>query len=242
MGRFGLVLKNSTFADPLKKALFGQNRSCPYVWSWDFKNEVFARPLKIVFLGQLGLIKRLKTLLGRGKCVLFTENGFWAEIGQNRILKVLVQTGQNRDFGTSQTGTFGRLPVIKFCLRTIVASKQWLVSFEPRKMSFRWNWRVPKWRFSRFSHFGEKSAILRKPHLELFLASNRALNAENVLFKPRMSSKTSLGVFCSDRSKSKNFRKIKVPTHALRPKNAQIRKIDLGRTRPEKYLLSWKLF
>ena len=103
-----------------------------------------------------------------------------------------------------------------------MASKQWLVSFEPRKMSFRWNWRVPKWRFSRFSHFGEKSAILRKPHLELFLASNRALNAENVLFTPQMSSKTSVRAFRSDRSKSKNFRKIKVPTHALRPKSGQI--------------------
>ena len=115
-----------------------------------------------------------------------------------------------------------------------------LLSFE--KMYFRWNWRVPKWRFSGFSHFGEKSSILRKPHLELFLASNRALNAENVLFTPQMSSKTSVRAFRSDRSKSKKFRKIKVPTHALRPKNAQIRKIDLGRTRKEKYLLSWKRF
>ena len=132
---------------------------------------------------------------------------FWAKIGQNRILKVQVQAGQNRDFGTSQTGTIGRVPVMKFCLRTIVASKQWLVSFEPRKMFCRRNWKVPKWRFSRFSLFGEKSAIWRKPHLELFLASNRALNAENVLFTPQMSSKTSVRAFRSDRSKLKNFSK-----------------------------------
>ena len=167
---------------------------------------------------------------------------FWAEIGQNRILKVQVQAGQNRDFGTSQTGTCGRLPVMEFCLQTILASKQWLVSFEPRKMLCRWNWRVRKWQFSGFSVFGEKSSILRIPRLELFLASNRALNAENVLFKPRMSSKTSLGAFRSDRPKSKIFPKIKVKTHALWPKNGQTWKIDLGKTRPQKLLLSWKLF
>ena len=80
----------------------------------------FGWSLKIVFQGQLGLIKRLNTLLGRADSILLTKKAFEAKIGQNSILKVLVQRGQNRDFGTCQTGTRGRLPVTKFCLRTIV--------------------------------------------------------------------------------------------------------------------------
>ena len=48
---------------------------CTYVCLWDSKNAHFGRSLKRVFLGQLGLIKRLPTLLGREKPVLFTQNG-----------------------------------------------------------------------------------------------------------------------------------------------------------------------
>ena len=80
--------------------------------------------LKECLLGHFGLIKRLTTLLGRAKCVLFTENGILSRNRAKSHFEGTIQAGQNRDFGTSQTGTCGRLPMIKFCLQTIMASKQ----------------------------------------------------------------------------------------------------------------------
>ena len=99
----------------------------------------------------------------------------FVKIRLQRLLQVLVQGGQNRDYRTSQNGPCGCLPRLKICLWTSVVSKCWCVSFRLSLILCRRNWGKRKSRFWQISLFGRKSSILRNAHLKLFRASKRVL-------------------------------------------------------------------
>ena len=134
---------------------------------------------------------------------------FLAKFDQNRLLKVLVQGGQNRDLRPSQNINCWCLLELKFCVLTSMKTKRWRVSFELLSIFCRRNWGVAKSRFCSISLFGQISVILRKLHLELFPASKHALTCLNVLAASNLTPNTSLGNFRKNRLSSK----IKVPVH-----------------------------
>ena len=155
--------------------------------------EDFGDWLKIVLLGQFFLNSTKTALRARFERVWLSKLAIFAKIGSKRLLKVLVQGGQNRDYGTSQNGLCGCLPRLKFCLWTSVASRCWCVSFWLPLMLCRQIWGVRKSRFWQISLFGQKSSILRNAHLELFQASKRALNTFFELFRVNLPCNTCLG-------------------------------------------------
>ena len=184
-------LKNRSYS-----ALFTKSESevpGPVVKFWVRKIPHFGCSLKIVFLGQFFLNSTITALKARFERVWLSKLAIFVKIGSKRLLKVLVQGGQNRDYGTSQNGPLRCRPRLKFCLWTSVASECWCVSFWLPLMLCSQNWGVRKSRFGQIPLFGQKSSILRNAHLELLQASKRALNTFFELFRVDLPWKTCLG-------------------------------------------------
>ena len=114
--------KNSTFGDPPQKGTFWPKSSvgspCTYVCLWDLKMLILVGRSKKCFWVNSAWLSVLRHSWGVESPSYSPKMALLAEIGQNRILKVHVQAGKNRNFGTSQTGTCGRLLVMRFCLQT----------------------------------------------------------------------------------------------------------------------------
>ena len=149
-----------------------------------------------MFLGQFFLNSTKTALRARFEQVWASKLAIFVKIGSKRLLKVLVQGGQNRDYGTSQNGPLRCRPRLKFCLWTSVASKCWCVSFRLSLILCRRNWRVRKSRFWQISLFGRKSSILRNAHLKLLRASKRALDRVFERFRVGLPWNTCLGKIC----------------------------------------------
>ena len=168
----------------------------PVVKFWVRKIPNLGHSLKIVFPGQFFLNSTITASRARFERVWLSKLAIFVKIGSKRLLQVLVQGSQNRDYRTSQNGPCGCLARLKFCLWTSVASKCWCVSFGLALILCRQNWGVRKSRFWQISLFGRKSSILRNAHLKLFRASKRAFNRFFELFRVDLPWNTCLGKIC----------------------------------------------